>query len=281
LQESNENAQKAIDDSIKGIKGQTEFIPFLNERKMELEATHKLIDSAGEAEIDEGYSKLLPFQKRDEQHFTELRGLIGNVHMGLQRAQYDTSGTGTAYIDFAYSLAPTTPFKGDIGPSVTEIFKDVTIYKAHKEEIPQKLSLLNSDLGKMFSLVHDNYEKAKSGVMTVKQAVSDMRDVLNKLWGNLAELSFTKDPEKWRGINKKLFRKSSHRQIVSECLIDDLTNRGKFKLLLDFMYTLYGEMSDTAIGKNPLSQDYPKLDEFFTRWISQIDGIIGMLELKI
>lgn len=44
------------------------------------------------------------------------------------------------------------------------------------------------------------------------------------------------------------------------------------------MYRLYEEMSDTSIGKNPLSEDHAKLDEFYTRWVTQIDGIIGMID---
>jgi hypothetical protein len=60
LQESNKNAREAIDETIKGIKNQTEWIPRLVERKMELDAAEQLIDSADEVEVDEVYSKLLP-----------------------------------------------------------------------------------------------------------------------------------------------------------------------------------------------------------------------------
>lgn len=114
--------------------------------------------------------------------------------------------------------------------------------------------------------------------MKVKQAVSDMRDVLNQIWANLADWSLKKYPEKWRGINNKQFKNSSHHKIVAECLIDGLEDKNKFHLLLDKMYNLYREMSDTSIGKNPLSEDHAKLDEFYTRWVALIDGLIGMID---
>lgn len=275
LQESNENARKAIDESIEMIKDHAEYIPLLHERKMELEANSRLIESADDAEIDEVYSKLLPLQRHDEEGFAHLSVLLGNVSDEMGRVYPSTSGTSTAYISFAYSLNQNVPTPHI---PIHLIYKDVIEYKAHKAEIPKKLSQLHDDLGTMFSSVHDNVYKAKNGVMTVKQAVSDMRDVLNQIWANLADWSFNKCPENWRGINNKQFKNSGHRNIVVECLIEDQENRGKCELLLDNMYILFREMSDTSIGKNPLSQDYSKLDEFYTRWVSQIDGVIGLID---
>lgn len=137
---------------------------------------------------------------------------------------------------------------------------------------------MHDDLGNLFLTVHDNVGKAKNGIMTVKQAVSDMRDVLNQVWSNLADWSFRKCPEKWKGINNKQFKRSAHHKFVAECVIKELAHRPKFELLLANMYQLYGEMSDTSIGKNPLSQDYAKFDEFYIRWVNQIDGVLGMID---
>ncbi len=106
----------------------------------------------------------------------------------------DTGGTLSPYIDFAYSIIP---FVSGSYNTVTSIFKPVIEYKAHKKDIPGKLNKLHSGLGDMFSLVHNNVDKSKNGVMTVKQAISDMRDVLNQIWANLADWSYTEQPEKW------------------------------------------------------------------------------------
>jgi hypothetical protein len=277
LEESNENALKAVDDSIKSIKVQTDYIPLLHERKMELEANQRLINSADESEIDEIYSKLLPLQRQDEQGFRLLNNKLGEVNNVMTSLYSSTSGTASVYMETAYSLSSAVSRPGE---PIYLVYKDVVEYKAHKVEIPKRLTQLHSELGTLFSSVHDNVDKAKNGIMKVKQAVSDMRDVLNQIWANLADWSFKKCPEKWMGINNKQFKSSSHHKIVAECLIDKPDDRGKFHLLLDNMYSLYSEMSDTSIGKNPLSENQARLDEFYTRWVTQIDGVIGMIDWK-
>jgi len=76
LEESNKNALRAVDESIKSIKAQTEYIPFLQERKMELEANQRLINSTDEVQIDEMYGKLLPLQRQDEERFRLLNNRL-------------------------------------------------------------------------------------------------------------------------------------------------------------------------------------------------------------
>ncbi len=66
--------------------------------------------------------------------------------------------------------------------------------------------MLRPDLGRMFSSVHDTVIKAKNGVITVKQAVSDMRDVLNQVWANLADAAAKKYPGQFRSRAKKEFK---------------------------------------------------------------------------
>lgn len=278
LEESNENALKAVDNLIKSIKVQTDYIPLLHERKMELEANLRLIKSADEPEIDEIYSKLLPLQTRDEKGFGLLSNRLGEVNSMMTSLYSSTSGTASVYMETAYSLSSAVSRQGE---SIYLAYKDVVDYKAHKAETPRRLTQLHSDLGTLFSSVHDNVDKAKNGIMKVKQAVSDMRDVLNQVWANLADWSFKKCPDKWRGINNKQFKSSAHHKIVAECLIDKPEDIDKFHLLLDNMYTLYGEMSDTSIGKNPLSENQEKLDEFYIRWVTLIDGVTEMINWKV
>ena len=107
-----------------------------------------------------------------------------------------------------------------------------------------------------------------------------MRDVLNQLWANLADQAEKSSPEKWKGIANKQFKKKAYQRILAECRSKKFFNRSKFELLLNNMYEIYREMSDTSIGKNPLSQSYQKLDEFYTRWVNQIDGVLGMLDFQ-
>lgn len=277
LEESNENTLKAVEDSIKSIKAQSDYVPFLYERKMELEAYRLLINSADDEAIEEIHSKVLPIQKRDEQKFTLLSTGLGEVNSVIRSIYPSTSGTASISFDSAFTSDPTVPYTPLTGP-VLLAYKGVAEYKAHKVEIPKRLSQLRDDLGSLFLTVHNNVDKAKNEIMTVKQAVSDMRDVLNQIWANLADWSFKNCSEKWQGVNNKQFKKSAHHKIVAECVIKEPADRPKFELLLTNMYQLYSEMSDTSIGKNPLSQDHAKLDEFYIRWVNQIDGVLGMID---
>jgi hypothetical protein len=261
LEDSNEKSLKAVEDSIKSIKAQSDFVPFLYERKMELEAYRLLINSADDEAIEELHSKTLPIQKSDEQKYTLLSNTLGETNNVMGSIYPSTSGTASISFDSAFIVDPAVPHT-PFGGSVLLAYRAIAEYKAHKVEIPRRLSQLHDDLGNLFMNVHNNVDKAKNGIMAVKQAVSDMRDVLNQVWSNLADWSFKKCPEMWRGINNKQFKKPTHHKIVAECVIKDPTNRPKFELLLFNMYQLYGEMSETSIGKNPLSQDHAKLYEF-------------------
>jgi len=285
LKASIQSALGAVKDSIAKIKALTDHVPLLHERRMELEANSLVIDRASDVQIEEMYSKLLPLQRRDEESFTLLNTSLGEVTRVLKTVSPSTSGTASIYLDLAYTVSydetpsPADPMAfGRFDEPLFLVYKDLADRKARKVEIPKRLSQLRHDLGQLFLTVHDNVEKAKNGIMTVKQAVSDMRDVLNQIWANLADWSEKRHPEWWKGITNKEFKKSANHKIVAECVIKLPEDRAKFELLLNNMYALYGEMSQTRIGKNPLSQDQEKLGEFYTRWVSQIDGVVGMID---
>src|SRR6185369_14321548 len=114
-------------------------------------------------------------------------------------------------------------------------------------------------------------------VMTVKQAISDMRDVLNNVWKNLVGVGKRKTPGRFRSSISKEFKKPESRRNLAECLMTESLNIAKFQKLLDNMYDLYREMSVSDVGKNPLNDDQIQLDDLYPRWIIQIDGVVGMI----
>jgi hypothetical protein len=194
LEKSNDNTIKAIEGCIGQIANLADYVPILHERKMEAEANRLLLQSADNIEIDEVYSKLSLIQASDEKSFTLLStGLAEATHI-LKNAVCSTSGTASVYQEFAYKLSPA------ISSPAFVAYKTLADYKSHKEEIPRNLNRLHDGLGDMFLHVHNVVYKAKNKVATVKQAVSDMRDVLNQVWANLANLAEKNHPEKWRGI---------------------------------------------------------------------------------
>jgi hypothetical protein len=277
LQDSIENSQKAIDASIKNIKAQADHVPNLDERKMELDAIGKDIEAADEDEIEEVHSKMLPLLKADEYKYDWLRDQTAKGTKVLFDSVSSTSGTVSAFVTMRYTV-DIMNYSTDSPKALFTFYQDLVDHKARKEELHKRLNQLHPDLGQAFSKVHENAQEAKYDLMTVKQAISDMRDVLNQLWGNLADWALKKCPEKWSGKANKQFDTPAHRQIVAECLIKDPNDRPKFVLLLDNMYGLYTKMSETRIGKNPLNENREQLNDLFTLWITQIDGIVGMLD---
>ena len=265
LQHTNNNILKAIDEALKNIKEVVDSEPKLHERKMEAEAFNVLLEYASDVEIEEIYGKLLPIQERDEKSYTLLNSQLSEVNNVFNQVYFNTSGTTSASAEIAYTQVEVVRPYVLVEP-VRLAYKAVADYKSRKVEIPKGLEMLRPDLGRMFSSVHDTVIKAKNKAITVKQAVSDMRDVLNQVWANLANLAATKYPEKWKGISSKQFKNLDHHKIVAECVMTDPLSKGKFELLLNNMYNLFTDMSQTSIGKNPLSEDYDKLEEFYSRW---------------
>lgn len=279
LQDTNNNILKAIDESFKKIKEVVDSEPKLHERKMEAEAFNVLLEHASDVDIEEMYGKLLPIQERDKQSYTLLNSQLGEVNKVFNQVYVNTSGTTSASVEIAYKQVEIVrPYM--LAEPVRLAYQEIADYKSRKVEIPKRLAVLRPDLGKMFLSVHDTVIKAKNKTITVKQAISDMRDVLNQVWANLANLAATKYPDKWKGISSKQFKNIDHHKLIAECLMNNPINKGKFELLLNNMYSLFTDMSQTSIGKNPLSEDYDKLEEFYSRWIIHIDGVVGMIDWR-
>jgi len=164
FEESFDNEEKAIDESIKLIRDQVDRVPFLNERKMEVNANRLLIQNAKDEEVDELYSKLLPIQKSDEQNFINLRSKLSEVKFVFNVTTNSTSGTTSVFQNFEYEVRreSSPPI---MSSNVISAYKDVADFKSRKLEIPKRLDQLHDGLGKMFSLVHDNVDKAKNKVI--------------------------------------------------------------------------------------------------------------------
>jgi hypothetical protein len=277
MKESNANSRKAIDESLNLIAEQNKYVPFLQEKKMEYDTLDILIDNASDDEVEELYSKVLPLQKNDEQNFVQLNSGLRKVHFVFSNIPLNTSGTTSSAVELAYTQVRMMPAY-TVPEPVKRAYKKLADYKSRKVEIPKGLSHLQSDLGRMFSNVHDTVEKARNKIITVNQAILDMRDVLNHIWANLVDVAAKRCPGSFRNEKHKQFKKAENYATVAECLIFDPLNRGKFQLLLKNMYDLYTDISHA--GKNPLYDDYAQLEEFYSRWILQIDGVVGMINWR-
>jgi hypothetical protein len=279
MEESAKSTLKAIDESMKLTAAQNNSIPLLQERKMETNALLLLIQHATDDEIDEIYSKLLPLQKRDEQSYVQFVFKQREVQTDMENIYVNSSGTSSTSYELVHTqirrIQPSVPAE-----PVYVAFREVAEYKSRKAEIPKRLNHLQPELGRMFSVVHDTVEKARRQVISVKDAISDMRDVLHHIWRNFVSAAKTRHPGKFRSSASEQFKKSGSRRNLAECLMNEPLNVAKFQLLLDNMYSLYTDMSQVEIGKNPLNDDLSQLEDYYSRWIIHIDGVVGMINWR-
>lgn len=278
LKDANAGVHKAIDDSFAGIRNIVDIAPKLEERKMEAQAFDVLIDNATDDEINEMYEKLLPMRQQDQQEFNFLSSRISEVPGVFDSVYVNTSGTTSSSSEMVFSYRTISLEPYTLSWPAQQAYKELAEYKARKVEIPKRLNNLQPDLGLMFSNVHDTVEKARNKIITVKQAISDMRDVLNHMWANLVDVASKMYPKKFRSSAQREFKSQASHINLAECLMANPLNRGKFQLLLDNMYSLYRDMSQH--GKNPLNDDLKQLEEFYSRWIIHIDGVVGMINWK-
>ena len=278
LRKLNKEARDGLDKSLEGLSGAVGYVPYLHEKKLELEADDELLRDASEDWIDEVYPTIIKPIQRDRAFIAGLAANTGQVLDVLRDFSPSTSGTSSilTYLSYPMILDEVSPS----GPALpaSRYYKDVVVHKVRRTELPQKLDQLHAGLGAMFSRVHDNVDKAKHDIMTAKQAISDMRDVLNQLWANLAERADKAFPAEWKGRSHKFSSEELH-VLAAGCLVQDQELRAEFAAHLTSAYQLYRQMSQTAVGKNPLYGDQASLDDFYVRWVQVIDTIIKMLRL--
>jgi hypothetical protein len=196
---------------------------------------------------------------------------------------FGSSSTGTSYAfqEMAYMASELEPWpSSEDMKSVVNQFNQLANDKSRKSEIPKRLDELHKDFGKMFVIAQQSYIKAKNRTINVNLAATDLRNVYQQIWGNLANYSEKMDPEKWQEIQHKEFKKPKHRKIVSKCITSNDLDKDKLELLLDNMYRLHTDLSETIFGKNPLSKDLERLNELYSKWIIQIDDLVNLVDFS-
>jgi hypothetical protein len=160
--------------------------------------------------------------------------------------------------------------------NVVEAYTRLADDKAKKTDLPPKLDKINRDLGKQFTVALASIEKAKTEISGVDIAAIHMRDVLQQIWGGLTLLARKKNSKRNRNLE---FKKTDDRIRIAEILGEDDSKKKKLVLLLDNMYALHLDLSDTDLTKNPLSNNLIRMNELFEKWILQIDDLVNILRI--
>ena len=127
------------------------------------------------------------------------------------------SGTSdtSVYAELSYSLQILEVDTNDdwITPiPVMEAFYSLAYEKAKKTDLPPKLDRINGRLGELFTIALKSYKKAQSETVDIDQAAMQLRDVLQQLWGGLAETARIKN----RAINLQNLQNSYLRRKRTE-----------------------------------------------------------------
>ena len=258
-----------------------ELVPTIEERKKEAEAKRDFAKNIPEGFIEEHSPKLRLIQLMDEQQLEVKVNVFTTASRDIKIKFESSTGTSSAFQEMAYMAHALEPRQSieDWKPVINQ-FNQLAQDKSRKSEIPKRLDELHEDLGKMFVIAQQSVIKVKNSIINVNLAASDMKYVLQQIWGKLVHCSQKIDPDKWDGIQHKQFKKQAHRIIASDCLTSNDLDKYKLGMLLDNMYQLHTDLSVTEFGKNPLGKDIVKLDEYYYRWITQIDDLVNLVDFS-
>ena len=263
-----------ISDQTKGLVDKSSII---QERKQEVEVKLEIAKNVPDDIIEEIYPGLLDIQLREEKLLDDKVSHFVQASDVIMLSMSSSTGTFSAYQPIVFD-----PHQSDLNiyPNMDKVkdkYDSLAKDKSRKKETPKKLFNISADLGDMYVVVRNSVDKQKGGLINVNQAVMDMRNVLQQIWGALAQKAKEGKPEKWHGIQHKEFKKQKHRSIVADCLTDNNLDEDKLLILLNNMYGLFTEMSPTDLSKNPLSKDVDGLNILYVKWIVQIDDLVNIV----
>jgi hypothetical protein len=281
IEKSSENEINLYDMALNVVPVLVDLVPIIEERKKEAEAKRDFAKNVPEGFIEEQSPKLRHIQLSDEQQLEVNVNTFLKASRDVKIKFENSTGTSSAFQEMAYMAPALEPRRSSKDwKSVINQFNQLAQDKSRKSEIPKRLDELHEDLGKMFVIAQQTFIKAKNSIININLAASDMKNVLQHIWGNLVHYSQKIDPDKWDGIQHKQFKKQAHRKIASDCLASNDLDKDKLGMLLDYMYRLHTDLSVTEFGKNPLGKDIVKLDEYYYRWITQIDDLVNLVDFS-
>jgi len=281
-----ENKIEKRKEFIKNVKELTDLAAEAEERNKEDEAKLFFVEHMPEPILVERGHPLFLFEKHGEEQLN--RYLPGLSQITAEARKYiNTSGTtdSSSYAEIVetYRLSDegTPPYTGGITPielksivEVSIVFSGLAEEKAKKENLPPRLNKINENLGDMFTIARQNYEKTNIGLGMVHQSAMDLRAVLQQLWGGLVALAREKDPATTKNHRLEM-AKQGDRILVVECLIVDEVEKKKLISSLDILAKLYSDFSAGDFGKNLLGDDKEKLNGLYKLWILAINDIVN------
>ena len=268
---------KKIDNMASSVKELNELMGPAQELKRDTEADILFINAAPDDLIEEHADRLIRSEegaiKKLDLASTRLVHTVENVRFNVN----STSGSVSGFVDLAYDSSRISELLSPALQLAISEYEKIAEDKARKSDLPEKLNKVNDHLGEMFLEAVKNVEIGRANVLRVNKAMVDMRSVLDQLWGGLvAEYRKRKIGVRGSEVGKEI-TKPSHRDEIAEALSVDIQTKQAWVTLLESISQLNSELSRTEQLKNPLNEDVAKLNEFYTRWITQINSAVNLL----
>jgi len=274
LKKSLDREKENCDGYINNTKGIADLVPVIQERKEEVELKAYTISQMPPDVADEFASKVLHSQLRDEKQLTDNLPVIPNVQ-GFVVRLVSSSGSASVYVDAVYNSANSRSENNSWAAPVIDSFNNFAQQKANKENLPSLLDNIHPDIGAMFKLAYDDFEKAISSLVGIDQASIRIRDVIEQTWGGLCHHANSKLPDSQKKANLEL-KKPSHRVFVSNSLASP-PGINSLIFVLDDLFTLHDDIS--KVCKQPLCKDIEMLKSLQSRWVLLLVDLVRLVNI--
>ncbi|MFH1446879.1 MAG: hypothetical protein ABIG43_05665 [Chloroflexota bacterium] len=275
------NRINRTDDQLTGILKLAESVPALQNLKDNSEISLNIYNELPKDYAEEIAPGLLSQEREFDDILNQNNPAIPDISPMFVKAAEKSGGTVTPYIVSGSNLVmeytnPAKP-KPDWVSKVTKIIDEHSTKVQQSEYLPNRLNKINRNLGKMYKVANGSYVKCKNRIVTIDQSAMQLRDVLQQVWGGLAEMARNRNIDKNLNLQNLAFKKEGDRYNIACILANEVFPKLRLVGLLNDSHSLYSNLSATEFGKNPLNEDIDRLNEYYNQWLSLLDGISGIV----
>jgi hypothetical protein len=272
---------EGYDKYLKDTRKRIDLAQHVLERKKEAEAKRVFVRFVPDELLDEVGDRLLVIQQNESKRSIALLAGLGEVSSEAQWYLGSGTASSSAYLGMAETVKvyEASEIKPEWTGPVIAAYSELADEKAKKVSLPKRLNKIGKKLGDSFNIAQQSVEKARAELIGIDQAAIQLRDVLQQLWGCLANWVRDNCPQ-YKDSELELGREK-HRGFAIECLANDDASNVQFTYLLENMASIHEEISETQFGKNPLTNNSAKLIGLYRRWILVVDDVVNYMYRRL
>jgi hypothetical protein len=272
---------EGYDKYLKDTRKRIDLAQHVLERKKEAEAKRVFVRFVPDELLDEVGDRLLVIQQNESKRSIALLAGLGEVSSEAQWYLGSGTASSSAYLGMAETVKvyEASEIKPEWTGPVIAAYSELADEKAKKVSLPKRLNKIGENLGDSFNIAQQSVEKARAELIGIDQAAIQLRDVLQQLWGCLA--NWVRDNCPQYKDSKLELRREKHRGFAIECLANDDASKVQLTYLLENMASIHEEISETQFGKNPLTNNSARLIGLYRRWILVVDDVVNYMYRRL